>query len=237
MAENGATLPGGSLAGAYESVKELRDAIVEARFRYLDPPGKKEQHLDHTTREVRDLFASHVRALDETLTRLCGGNLTNKIAGTLGAGGANALPFIPSTGGLFTIDNGSGGSDVGPFSTSINVPPPLVWSNIGSITVIDRSQPLTITWSGGDPAGVVSIQGGYPLAVTPTRNRTGSAHLHGPGLRAAVYDSAFRVAGLAAPASFSNQRPPSFSSSANGISCLPLQVLMEASLPYKRKIL
>jgi uncharacterized protein (TIGR03437 family) len=89
-------------------------------------------------------------------------------AGTLGAGGVNAPPFIPSAGGLFTIDNGSGGSDVGPFTTPINVPPPLVWSNIGSITVIDRFQPLTITWTGGDPAGVVTIQGGYPLVVTPT---------------------------------------------------------------------
>jgi len=87
--------------------------------------------------------------------------------GTLGGTGSNAPPFIPSTGGLFTIDNGSGGSDVGPFTTQINVPPPLVWSNMNSIASIDRSQPLMITWTAGDPNGIVSIIGSSNIS-TPT---------------------------------------------------------------------
>jgi len=87
------------------------------------------------------------------------GSLGGTYSGNLGPSGSTALPFIPSSGGLFTIDNGSGGTDVGPFTTQINVPPPLVWTNMNSITSIDRSQPLTITWTGGDPNGIVSIIG------------------------------------------------------------------------------
>jgi uncharacterized protein (TIGR03437 family) len=88
--------------------------------------------------------------------------------GTLDATGTNSPPFIPSSGGLFTIDNGSGGPDVGPFTTQINVPPPLVWSNMNSITSIDRSQGLIITWTGGDPGGIVSIIGSSTI-TTPTQ--------------------------------------------------------------------
>ena len=80
-------------------------------------------------------------------------------AGTLGANGSGALPFIPDAGGLFTIDNGRGGPDIGAFRTQINVPPPLVWSNMDGIALVDRTQPLTITWTGGDPGGIVSLEG------------------------------------------------------------------------------
>jgi uncharacterized protein (TIGR03437 family) len=92
-------------------------------------------------------------------------------SGTLGPSGSTAPPFIPSSGGLFTIDNGSGGMDVGPFTTQINVHPPLVWTNMNSITSIDRSQPLTITWTGGDPNGIVSIIGNANIG-TPTQGVT-----------------------------------------------------------------
>jgi uncharacterized protein (TIGR03437 family) len=80
-------------------------------------------------------------------------------SGTLQAAGPNPPQFIPSAGGLFTIDNGSGGPDVGPFTFQINVPPLLVWTNMSSITAIDRSQDLTITWNGGNPNGFISIMG------------------------------------------------------------------------------
>jgi hypothetical protein len=80
-------------------------------------------------------------------------------AGTLEGTDSNAVPFIPVGGGPFVIDNGSGGPDVGPFVAHINVPPPLVWSNMSSISSIDRSQGLTITWTGGDPSGYVTIIG------------------------------------------------------------------------------
>ncbi len=96
------------------------------------------------------------------------GSQVGSYGGPLGGSGSNAPPFIPNGGGLFTIDNGSGGTDVGAFTTQINVPPPLVWSNMNSIISIDRSQPLMITWTAGDPSGIVSIIGNSNIS-TPTQ--------------------------------------------------------------------
>jgi hypothetical protein len=42
-----------------------------------------------------------------------------------------------------------GGSDIGAFTASITVPTPLTCSNCSSIATINRSQPLTINWTGG----------------------------------------------------------------------------------------
>ena len=50
--------------------------------------------------------------------------------------------------GSWTI-KGTGGADVGPFSASITVPPALNCSPSCDITTIDRTQPLTIQWTGG----------------------------------------------------------------------------------------
>lgn len=62
---------------------------------------------------------------------------------------------------------GTGGSDVGPFSVTIDAPPPFTWTNADSISTIRRDQPLTVTWTGGDPAGYVAIEGlSYVTAST-----------------------------------------------------------------------
>jgi uncharacterized protein (TIGR03437 family) len=80
---------------------------------------------------------------------------------TLGGGsGATALPiFIPSTGGVFKFDNGSGGPDVGAFTAQITLAAPLVWSNMSNITTVTRSNGQLITWTGGDPDSYVEISG------------------------------------------------------------------------------
>jgi hypothetical protein len=65
--------------------------------------------------------------------------------------------FIPTAGGSFVF-TGAGGTDVGPFTASVNYSNPLVWTN-QSITSIDRTQPVTITWTGGDTNGYVLITG------------------------------------------------------------------------------
>jgi uncharacterized protein (TIGR03437 family) len=68
-----------------------------------------------------------------------------------------SLPSISS--GLYQASNGAGGPDVGPFTVSFTGPTqPFVWTNeTVATTAIDRTQPLTIQWSGGDPAGFVVI--------------------------------------------------------------------------------
>jgi len=68
---------------------------------------------------------------------------------------------------------GFGGMDVGPFSASFSVPQPLTWTNRDQLTSIDRTQPLTISWTGGDTGQVVTVMGfGVDL---PTNSSTAFA--------------------------------------------------------------
>ena len=73
----------------------------------------------------------------------------------------NATPGNYYDPGHYTV-TGTGGKDVGAFSTSFDVPPaPFVWTNMPSVTApIDRSKDLMITWTGGIPGTQVTIEGG-----------------------------------------------------------------------------
>lgn len=61
--------------------------------------------------------------------------------------------------GVYTV-TGNGGLDVSAFSASLNVGGNVLWTNKAAISTIDRSQPLTVTWTGGTSPGYVLI-GGY----------------------------------------------------------------------------
>jgi hypothetical protein len=66
---------------------------------------------------------------------------------------------IPSTGGTFTF-TGSGGADVGPFNVSLTLSNPVItWTNQSAAANIDRSQGLTVTWTGGNPGTHVFVTG------------------------------------------------------------------------------
>jgi uncharacterized protein (TIGR03437 family) len=67
-------------------------------------------------------------------------------------------PFLEA--GNYTVDNGAGGSDIGPFTATLALKTPLTWVNQDAITQVTRSQGVNVTWSGGDPAGIVTISGG-----------------------------------------------------------------------------
>ncbi len=66
----------------------------------------------------------------------------------------NGPVIAPGTYGI----SGPGGRDVTPFFTTANIPGNIVWSNKAATTVLDRSQPLTVAWTGGG-AGHVLIAG------------------------------------------------------------------------------
>ncbi len=84
--------------------------------------------------------------------------------------------FLPPGGGSFTIDNGSGGPDIGAFSEKVSFPPLLVFSNVGGIgAAIDRSRPLTVQWSGGNANGYLRIVGHSSLP--PANGEIVSANL------------------------------------------------------------
>jgi uncharacterized protein (TIGR03437 family) len=85
------------------------------------------------------------------LTGPNGLNVTLKSQGIKGTGYA-LLPAtaIPVTGGSFTFTM-SGGKDVGAFSTTVVLSNPLLnWTNSSVATSIDRTQPMTVTWAGGN---------------------------------------------------------------------------------------
>jgi uncharacterized protein (TIGR03437 family) len=71
--------------------------------------------------------------------------------------GAGPSP-TDATPGFYTI-SGTGGKNVGPFSVSLNVANPVTWTNKSAINIVDRTQPLTLTWSGGAASGHVLIGG------------------------------------------------------------------------------
>jgi len=66
--------------------------------------------------------------------------------------------------GNYTIDNSSGGADIGAFKASLTIPEPLVWTNKDAVRSVSGSKNVTITWSGGGPNDVVSIIGITGLA-------------------------------------------------------------------------
>jgi hypothetical protein len=68
------------------------------------------------------------------------------------------------TGG-YEVDNGGGGNDVEAFQAVLNSPASFQWTNQSSGGSVAKNVPLTITWRGGDPNGVVLVLG---LSQDPT---------------------------------------------------------------------
>jgi uncharacterized protein (TIGR03437 family) len=78
------------------------------------------------------------------------------LGGILNIEGATVPPpFLD--GGPFTV-SGPGGKDVWPFSTTVGLAPAIHWTNPPS--TINRSSPLTLTWTGGNSSQLVLILGG-----------------------------------------------------------------------------
>jgi len=75
--------------------------------------------------------------------------------GTYAATLASAAPFYLSPGN-YTVTNGAGGSNVDAFSWDLTLPPSVVPSIPASI---NRSQDLTLTWTGGSAFSVATIFG------------------------------------------------------------------------------
>lgn len=70
-----------------------------------------------------------------------------------------AAGAIPASGGTFTF-NGSGGANVGPFTATVTFPnPPLAWTNQSTAATVNRSQGLTVNWTGGAAGSYVAITG------------------------------------------------------------------------------
>lgn len=77
---------------------------------------------------------------------------------TFSSGAKQAQYLVP---GSYTVDNGNGGLDVGPFRASLTIPAPF--------TPVVRSLDRQVTWSGGDAGGYVLVQGSVTLATGTNR--------------------------------------------------------------------
>jgi hypothetical protein len=95
--------------------------------------------------------------------------------GTLGGGptGPPAPPPLYLDPGTYTLDNGAGGADIGPFTATLTIPSsPFVWTNADADLSIVRSAGVDIAWTGGDPTTKVVIQGSQssndPATFKPT---------------------------------------------------------------------
>lgn len=90
-------------------------------------------------------------------------------ADTIGIGTGAALPFpIPGQPagppefldpGEYTVDNGSGGADIPAFSVKARVGTPLTWTNQAQIREVNRTQALTVNWTGGSADSLVWLYG------------------------------------------------------------------------------
>jgi uncharacterized protein (TIGR03437 family) len=79
--------------------------------------------------------------------------------------------FLPASGGTFSF-RGSGGADVGSFTTVFTLSNPLLtWDNASAAAAVDRTRGLLVTWSGGNAGSFVFITG---TSVVPgTTNSAG----------------------------------------------------------------
>ena len=74
--------------------------------------------------------------------------------------------FIPSSGGVFTFDNGAGGKDVQHFNTTLTLPAAFTWSNAATIASVSRAQGVNVTWTGGAAGSYVNINGGSTATIS-----------------------------------------------------------------------
>ena len=82
----------------------------------------------------------------------------------LGEATTGAVTIQPTNGpflnpGSFTITSAAG-PDVASFQANVTMPAALTWTNRDQLATVDRSQPLTVTWTGAPGNAPVVIRGG-----------------------------------------------------------------------------
>ena len=105
------------------------------------------------------------------------------------------------TPGDYTVDNGTGSQAVGPFKATITLPPMLTWTNQAGLASIDRTQDLTVTWSGGIPDKEFAL-----IVGLSTNGQTTAGFLCAEKVSAGQFTvPAWVLSNLPATATFSNQ--------------------------------
>jgi uncharacterized protein (TIGR03437 family) len=124
--------------------------------------------------------------------------------------------FIPSSGGAFSFDNGSGGPDVGAFKAAINMPASVTFDT-STLATVTRANGLTVNWTGGASGSDVAISG---FSLLPVSSGSTTYNVGFFACRAPSSAGTFTV-----PASVLLSLPPSFVITEGGVS-IPASYLM-----------
>jgi len=90
------------------------------------------------------------------LTELFTGSRVGYLGGSISTNDIpNSLFLNP---GPYTL-MGTGGSDVGPFTAKFTAPQPFSWTNRDQLTLVDRSMPLMVSWTGANANDFVGLIG------------------------------------------------------------------------------
>jgi uncharacterized protein (TIGR03437 family) len=120
--------------------------------------------LNETVTSSTSTSTTTVTGLDAgaiTITGPSGGPVTLSTVPSVTGTYIAQLPAgtIPSSGGAFTF-SGSGGSQVGAFTATINFPNPLLsWTNQSAAADVTRSSGLQVAWAGGASGSYVLVEG------------------------------------------------------------------------------
>ena len=91
------------------------------------------------------------------------------------AGYLATQPSVYIEPGTYSVSNGSGGANVGPFTWGLTLPAAVVPTNIPA--TVNRAQNLTLNWTGGSPFAVVGIFAFNGLLVSESPSRSSYVYI------------------------------------------------------------
>jgi len=121
-----------------------------AAINLTGPNGPKQLTKNQGGTYAATLSSQGIPGLPGGIPGLPGG-----IPGLPGGGGSTSYLVA----GPYSTNNGSGGVDVGGFTSNLTIPGNFTWSNEGSILDVTRANDLPITWTGADANGYVYVTG------------------------------------------------------------------------------
>ena len=166
-------------SGGTRTITNSTDAAFE-KYTGIYTPGKSVSPGGCIVAPVVPVPVPAFSGLDAGTITLTGpAGLSTTLASQFGIKGAfySALPAgaIPSSGGTFTF-KGSGGADVGPFTSTLTLSNLLTWTNQSAAASVVKSQGLHVTWTGGTPGTYVYIPGAPPPVLWESPPATPAWH-------------------------------------------------------------
>ena len=162
-------------SGGTRSISNSADAAFE-KYTGIYSPNTSVSPGGCVANNLQPATIGSITGLDPGVITLNGpSGLAVTLASQFGIKGAffATLPVdaIPQSGGAFTF-KGSGGADVGPFTSTITfTSSPISWTNQSAAVTIDRTQGLTVNWTGGNAGTYVLISGTSTPTTTPAASR------------------------------------------------------------------